>query len=790
MGGAMTAFGDELRLLRRRSGLSQEALAGQAGLSTEAVSLLERGRRTPRVTTVRLLADALGLDADARAQLLATLASSAPRTSTVPTPAEPLVGRADDLARLDRLIRDPHIRLITVCGAGGVGKTRVSLAAAGCAGNHFGDGVRWVPLGLPSDPTTFLAEACAAVGPPRTREPGVDAIVEHLRGTHQLLLIDNAESLVDEVTQLCAAILQSTENVTLLVTSRHQLQTPGELVYALRPLELPPVGTAAAELGRFAASRLFLTRAGHGQERVADAADAEAVVRICHRLDGLPLALELAAARTSVLTLGELAATLDRTLAILHAAAGASLTDEVVGWSYGLLPPTDRLMFARLGVFAGTFSREDVSAVCAAGLRPVEVLDAVASLLAKSLVIRVDDLGSRARFRVLQVIRAFARERLVESGELEALQERHSWRMLELVEQAAAALAGPGQPPWLDLLETQVSDIRLAVGWFVEHDPVAAQRLAGASWRWCYLRGRYSEGRAWAEAALAAAPSAPVAIRARALSGSGLLAFLQCDYDLARERIEAARRLYAGEGDDDGVAWCQARLGCIARERGAYEDARRLHRESLDLVQASGNAREIGAQLNYLAFVAWLSGEFDEADQLSRQALQEMSSVGDPEGTVWALTSAGVAARCRGDLGGAALLLRQSLELSQAVDYREGIAWSRNQLVVLARLRGDLREARRLQLESLHVHVELGDRWRIASVWDELAAVAAAEHDLTEAVAYLGAADRLRAEIGVPVPLIERADRDRTYALCRAGLGEAFQAAVLASQVAAPDTAI
>jgi predicted ATPase/DNA-binding XRE family transcriptional regulator/Tfp pilus assembly protein PilF len=775
----MSSFGDELRRLRRRSGLSQESLADQAGLSTEAISLLERGRRTPRMTTMRLLADAMRLDDHDRSSLFATSTETPPVGWTVPTPTEPLIGRESDLADLGRLLRDPNARLITVCGAGGVGKTRLSIAAAGQQEDHFADGVRWLPVASLADRQALYAAVASALGAAQTRRPQLDSIVDHLLNSQQLLIIDNAESLIDPIAELCSAVLAGTSEVTILLTSRHQLQVPGETVYALHPLAVPPVGAAPASLATYPASRLLLERMGRLDRRLADASDTADIVRICRRLDGLPLALELAAARTGVLTVSELADTLDRTLAILSRTRDTSLTEEVVGWSYRLLTPVEQAMFARLGVFTASFSRDDAAEVCAAELSQVEVLDALASLVSKSLVVRAEDVGSAARFRQLQVVRQFAREQLDASDEAEALRERHARHVLALVQRASAELVGGDQQRWLDVLEREVTDIRAAIGWLVEHAPMDAQRLVGASWRWCYLRGRYAEGRAWAEAALAAAPGSPAAPRASALSGAGMLAFLQCDYAVAQERIQAARQLYAELGDELGVAWCLARLGSIARERGRYDEARELHRQSLALADRVGNVHQVGAQLNYLAFVAWLRGDLDDADALSQRALDTMTSIGDREGTAWALTNAGISARYRGDLDGAALLLRQSLELSESIAFREGIAWARNQLGVLARLHRDQTSARTLQTESLEIHRDLGDRWRMASVMDELAAIAAAEDDVAEAVARLAAADRLRNEIGAPVPDAERADRDRTEAVCRAALGDSFQAAAL-----------
>lgn len=787
----MTSFGDELRRLRRRSGLSQEVLAERAGLSTEAISLLERGRRSPRLTTMRLLADAMTLGEADRSALFGTLTDDPPVGWSTPTPAEPMIGRESELADLSRLLHEPDIRLITVCGPGGVGKTRLSITAAGREDELFPDGVRWLPVSSLGDAQLMLTAIAAALGADHGRRRPLDSIVEHVHGSRQLLVVDNADSRADEVADLCRAILADPGEVKILVTSRFQLRVPGELVYALRPLRVPPVG-AGVDLRAYAASRLFLERmsrldAGPTGVFRTDASSATAIGRICRRLDGLPLALELAAARTGVLTVSELADALDRSLSILSPTRDSSLTEEVVGWSYRLLPPVEQRLFARLGVFSAGFGREDATAVCAADLSQVEVLDALASLVARSLVVRAEDVGTSARFRMLQIVREFARERLDASGGGEAIRERHSRYVLELVERAGAELTGPDQQHWLDQLDRLLPDVRSAVGWLLERSPTDAQRLVGACWRWCYLRGRYAEGRSWTERALAAAPDSPAPIRARALSGAGMLAFLQCEYDAAHDRIESARRLYVELEDAEGRAWCLARLGSIARERGRYDEARRLHEESLALAQQNRNPHAIGTQLNYLSFAAWLAADLDDADRLSRRALETMMSVGDREGTAWSLTNAGVVARYRGDLGGADLLLRQALELSETIVYREGIAWAQNQLGVLARLRGDLAEAQRLQLQSLEVHRELGDRWRMASVLDELAAVAVARGDLAEAVARLTRADRLRGEIGAPVPTVERADRDRTEDLCRVGLGDTYQALTLASLASPPE---
>ena len=788
----MTAFGDELRRLRKRSGLSQETLATRAGLSPEAVSLLERGRRSPRMTTMRLLADALVLDPRTRQDLfdaqladdpspqVASSTSAAPPTA--PRFLDPLIGREREVAELSGLLRGTGGRLVTLTGPGGVGKTRVAAEVARLIESEFADGARWVTMVSVTDPGALLPAVAGAMGIRLPDGGFTAALVDQLRDRRVLLVVDGAEHLLEAVRGLAVSLVTGAPQVAVLVTSSHRLLVTGETTLLLDPLAWPPARVTPAKLAESPAARLFLDRAG--LRRDLEPAEARAVARICRRLDGLPLALELAAARTRALSVGDLATALDRTLGILgpaHPAGTDELTERVVGWSYRLLDDDQQQLLQRMATFAG-FTHQTLAEVCAEEWTAVDVLDLMSALVAKSLVSRAAGPQDDARFGLLEVVRAFALDQLAPQ-DLAVARRRHADYFCALAVQAESALTGAEQGRWLTRLDQEVGNLRLAVGWLAEHDPASALRLTAALWRWCYLRGRYAEGRKWTALALQASGAAPPELRAPALAGAGMLAFLQCDYAEARTAIGQALDIYTDVDDAEQIAWCLTRLGSLARELGDYPRAEHLHRRALAIAEASGDAQAVGVELNYLSFVAWISDDLDRAEELGAAAMSHLRRGVDPEAMVWALVNAGSTARYRGDLPSAELLLRRALELSRSVDFREGVAWAQNQLGVLARLSGQHNAAVRLQQASLAEHERLGDRWRMASVLDELAAVSAARGEFRAAAADLGAAERLREEIGTPVPAAERADRDAVVELTRHALGPAYRATVLAGSL-------
>jgi tetratricopeptide (TPR) repeat protein len=447
----------------------------------------------------------------------------------------------------------------------------------------------------------------------------------------------------------------------------------------------------------------------------------------------------------------------------------------MVSWSYELLSAREKLIFERLSVFASAFGRDAVAAICGDELGEVEVVDVLSNLVSKSLVSRRDDGSPRARFRLLHLIRQYARDRFEARPDAETIRERYAEYFCRLAEDAAVHFVSHDQHEWLSAVDRELNNVRRAMTWAVENRPELALRMVAALGRWCYLRGRYTDGRGWAADALRAAPDAPSNLLAPALQLAATLAFLQCDYADARAMAERAHDLYRRTDDRAGVAWSTARLGSIARELGDYDRSDALHRAAMTLARDAKDAHGEAAQLNYLCFVTWIRGRCREAEPLGRQALNRMRALGDSEGVIWALINLGAIARYTDDLDGADLLLGQCLDLCEDLSFREGIGWVLNQLGAVTRLRGDSERALGLQRASLAEHRLLGDRWREASVYDELAAIAVQMGDPAEAARELAAADRLRLEIAVPVPAVEREERDHTAAAAQLALGRAYE---------------
>jgi DNA-binding CsgD family transcriptional regulator/tetratricopeptide (TPR) repeat protein len=470
----------------------------------------------------------------------------------------------------------------------------------------------------------------------------------------------------------------------------------------------------------------------------------------------MPLAIELAAARVGTLSIEEIAARLaDNPDLLRHpsrtAPARHQTLQATLEWSYRLLAPQEQLLYQRLSAFQGTFSLLGAEAV--GGWGKIELGDVVSllgSLVNKSLV-QVADRGAEHRHRLLEIVRQDGEAKLARSGELDEVVRAHTEFYLALAEQAEAGLEGPDQARWLDRLELEHDNLTAVLRRKLlaePGDPEVGGRLAGLLWPFWYRRGYYHEARAWLERAAQLTDEMSPPVRAAALTGAGVLAFLQCEYQLARQRLSQVRALHESLGDQVGVAAALQRLGSVAREQGRYDEAYRLHEESMTRWAALDEPAGVAASLDYLGFAAWLDGDFARTEELSAQALAYFEAVGRRQEAASALINLGAAARYSGDTELATQRLTRALTISRELGYAEGVAWA---LAELGAMTGGAEMLR----ESLQTHVQLGDRWRVASVVEAIAGTLASSEPAT-AVTLLGASEALRRDLGADVPPAER----------------------------------
>jgi predicted ATPase/DNA-binding XRE family transcriptional regulator/Tfp pilus assembly protein PilF len=774
MEGASQRFGQLLKQRRLAAGLTQEGLAERAGLSVPSISNLERGvAHTPRKETLGLLAAALELTPEEREEFLAAARGRPHAPAPIPalrTPLTPLLGRARELAALSALLHDTNTRLLTVTGAGGVGKTRLALdlalALARDAWDTFPDGLAQIELATVRDPTLVAAVIAGALN---VREANqtlfADVLIQRLRDKKLLLLIDNFEHLLGAA-PLISDLLATCPGLKILLTSRAPLRLRGEQEYPLSPLALPSAAEAAslATLADVASVRLFVQRARAVHPHFAlDASNAGVVAAICARLDGLPLAIELAAARSRVFSPQALLAQLDASrMPVLTGgprdlpARQRSLRDTFA-WSYSLLPLETQAAFRRLAVFAGGATLDATATVCAIRgehdeLAIPTILDAVSTLVEHSLLQRDDGDGDDGdgeshggphggpRFVMLETVREYASELLRARDEEATTSEAHAAYYLALAEGAEQRLQGPEVGAWVSRLEKEIGNLRAALQWAAERgEAERGLRLAVALRRFWDLRGYLSEGRAWLERFLALAGgdshALPPPARASALNALGVLAAAQSDYPRALLCHEEALALRRRLGDRDGIGSSLNNLALVANNQGAYARAEQHYRESLSIAREIGNTWAVTVVLTNLGHVEMNRGDYQRAVETLAEGLALARQLNDPRRVAGLLLNLGLAYGEQGAYTSAERCLGQALEVSRALGYRHGIAGALQNLGDLAYWQGDLSRARTLCEESLALLEELGERRNLADPLSTLGAIAHRSGDLARASA-------------------------------------------------------
>lgn len=732
------SFGYWMSRRRKALDLTQQALADLVGYSVATLKKIEADERRPSRQMAERLADYLGIPDDQRgifiecARGLQSMdrmpltraplpAPNAPRPSNLPTPLTPLIGREAEIAAVKRYLSLPGTRLLTLTGPPGIGKTRLGIQIASELCPDFDEGVYFIPLAPLTTPDLVPRALSQILGINESEERSlVTALISYIQSKPMLLVLDNFEHLLAAAPTL-VEVLQACPRLKILATSRSALNVSGEHQYPVSPLLLPDTGghLSIETLAEYPSIILYVNRAQAADPYFTlTEANADAVAKICSRLDGLPLAIELAAAHTRLLKPQELLNRLDHRFSLLSGGP----TDlpprqrtlrAAIRWSYDLLVDWEQIIFSRLAIFLGGWTLEAAEAIGVAVNEQADedrdIFSALSALVDKSLVQKSEPAQMQARFTMLETIREYALEKLAEQGEIEMIRKRHSDFFLKLAEDSEPALRSPQQQDWLNRLDEEHNNLRAALQWNLDRgDSETALKLAGALWRYWWMHNYFYEGRSWLERALNQADASPTSWRARALNGAGILARSQGDYAGARTYLEACLEIQKTLDDPVGVANVLNSLGLLAYVQGDHVRAADIHEQALAYRRDLGDQRGIAISLNNLALSVQETGDYEKAEGLFRQSLDLSRQVGDTRGVSAAIINLGATMLDQGLAEQADRLYREALQLSEGLKDQDGIIQCLEGLAGVASLQHRPERAARLLGAALALRASIG----------------------------------------------------------------------------------
>ena len=745
-------------------------------------------RRDDRYGTPRELADALRGLREGGDKLSSSMGALrvAPDTvpNNLPTPLTSFIGRSRERAEIRRLFLTA--RMVTILGPGGSGKTRLAVQVAKEVLGEFADGVWLAELESLVDPSLVAQQVARSVGVQEEAGTPIAATLAASLGSKMVLLVlDNCEHLAAAVAPLVATLMRAAANVRVIATSREALGVPGEVIWRIPTLSVPDPRTSVIKskeaAGRYEAVRLFVDRAQATQPsfQLTDK-NAAAVAQVCHRLDGIPLAIELAAVRVKVLPVEQILTRLQDRFALLTGGSRTALPRQqtlraTVDWSYDLLSEQERKLLNRVSVFAGGFSLEAAESVCAwNGLESFDVLDLLSPLIDKSLVVP-NESGESSRYTLLETIRDYAAERLKVAGEVETQADRHAFHFFKLALQAEPELQGPEQAAWFERLDQEHDNLRRATRYYLtKEDAGSALLVAGAIWRFWLTRGTWEEGRAVLRESLAL-PGAlePSVERAKALYASAALARGQGDFTAADiylgDSLEIARSL----GDKAGVGNARFEQGNLANIRGDLKTASALYGEALAIRREIEDRRGVSLTLHNLAVVLQSRGEGEEARRLYEEVLELHRALGNATMEAYTLNGLTDIGLHQGDLDAAQRYLELGLAIQRQLGNKEGMGFSLRQMGEVATRRGDAGRAKALLTEALEVFQAIGDTTGLIDIVDSTAGLAALVGQSERAFILAGAGAAWRTAADAPRTEPDQLDLHRAIEPARKVLGEA-----------------